>query len=150
MFFINNQQYWRNLWSLFLSDPVKTLTGFSIQLWWTLSYTVFVVSSTHLSCLLPNKVILTLRYVILFSRGNGQEWRPCIVDVLRKHCDVDHPAFWQTIHTLRITEANGLGSETTTVRFKLHELCKITYNTLTHMGNDKNSFFFIFVTNWYG
>lgn len=61
-----------------------------------------------------------------YSRGNGQEWRPCIVDVALKHCDVDHPAFWQTIHTLRITETNGLGSETTYVRFRLHKLCKIS------------------------
>lgn len=46
------------------------------------------------------------------------------MDVIRKHCDVDHPAFWQTIHTLRVTETNALGSETTSVRFKLHELLK--------------------------
>lgn len=54
------------------------------------------------------------------------------MDVAHKHCDVYHPAFWQTVHTLRITETNGLGSKTTYVRFKLHELCKITYNTHTH------------------
>lgn len=61
-------------------------------------------------------------------RGLGHEWKPCVVDIARKLCDVDHPAFWQTIHTLRVTETNGLGSETTTVRVKLHDLCKVTQN----------------------
>lgn len=48
------------------------------------------------------------------------------MDVASKHCEVDNPAFWQTIHTLRVTVTNGLGSETTYVRLKLHELCKLT------------------------
>lgn len=66
-------------------------------------------------------------------RGNGQQWRPCVVDVAHKHCDVYHPAFWQTIHTLSVTETNGLGSKSTSDRFKLHELRKITQNTNIHV-----------------
>ncbi|KAM9841905.1 interleukin-11 receptor subunit alpha [Aulostomus maculatus] len=88
-----------------------------------------------ISCRVPNhtlvrcswaesvKTFLPAKYNASF-RGNGQEWTPCLVDVADKHCDVHHPAFWQTIHTLRITETNGLGSETTYARFKLHELLK--------------------------
>lgn len=47
-----------------------------------------------------------------------------MVDAVHKHCDIQHPAFWQTLHILSVTETNGLGSETTTVRFRLHELRK--------------------------
>lgn len=78
-----------------------------------------------------------------YSRGLGHEWRPCVVDIARKHCDVDHPAFWQTIHTLRVTETNGLGSKTTLVRLKLHDLCKITQNAHINMA------FPVFDTNVY-
>lgn len=46
------------------------------------------------------------------------------MDAVRKQCEVHHPAFWQTLHTLRVTETNGLGSSTTTIRFRLHELRK--------------------------
>lgn len=51
------------------------------------------------------------------------------MDITRKHCDVYQPPFWETIHTLRVTETNGLGSETTYGRFRLHELCKINFLT---------------------
>lgn len=47
-----------------------------------------------------------------------------MVDAAHKHCDVHYPAFWQPIHTLRVTETNGLGSETTFAQIRLHELCK--------------------------
>lgn len=49
------------------------------------------------------------------------------MDVTHRHCDVHHPAFWQTIHTLRVIETNALGSETTFAQLRLHELRKITY-----------------------
>ncbi|XP_058473296.1 interleukin-11 receptor subunit alpha [Solea solea] len=90
-----------------------------------LSVSCQVPNHTHVRCSWVEsvKTFLPAQYNASF-RGNGQEWRPCVLNVARKHCDVDHPAFWQTIHTLRITETNGLGSETTYVRFKLHELLK--------------------------
>ncbi|CAJ1071248.1 interleukin-11 receptor subunit alpha [Xyrichtys novacula] len=87
------------------------------------------------SCQVPNhtlvrcsweesvRTFLPAQYDVSY-RGNGHEWRPCVVDVARRRCDIDHPSFWQTIHTMRVTETNALGSETTYVRFKLHELLK--------------------------
>ncbi|XP_068430864.1 interleukin-11 receptor subunit alpha isoform X2 [Clinocottus analis] len=84
-----------------------------------------VPNHTHVRCSWTElvKTFLPAKYNATF-RGTGLEWRPCVLDLAHKHCDVDHPAFWQTIHTLRITESNGLGSETTSVRFRLHELLK--------------------------
>lgn len=57
-------------------------------------------------------------------RGNGKEWTKCGVDITRKHCDVDDPAFWQPVHTLKITEVNALGSWSSFTRLKLNELLK--------------------------
>ncbi|XP_069561079.1 interleukin-11 receptor subunit alpha [Brachyistius frenatus] len=90
-----------------------------------LSISCQVPNHTHVRCSWVDsvKTFLPAKYNASF-RGNGQEWRPCILDIAGKHCDVDHPAFWQTIHTLRVTETNALGSETTYVRLKLHELLK--------------------------
>ncbi|XP_034402842.1 interleukin-11 receptor subunit alpha [Cyclopterus lumpus] len=90
-----------------------------------LSVSCQVPNHTHVRCSWTEsvKTFLPAKYNASF-RGTGQEWRPCVLDLAHKHCDVDHPAFWQTIHTLRITESNALGSETTSVRFRLHELLK--------------------------
>uniref|UniRef100_A0A8D0AI60 Interleukin 11 receptor subunit alpha n=1 Tax=Sander lucioperca TaxID=283035 RepID=A0A8D0AI60_SANLU len=90
-----------------------------------LSISCKVPNHTHVRCSWVDsvKTFLPAKYNASF-RGTGQEWRPCVVDVARKHCDVDHPAFWQTIHILRISETNALGSETTSVRFRLHDLLK--------------------------
>ncbi|KAM9338503.1 interleukin-11 receptor subunit alpha [Symphorus nematophorus] len=90
-----------------------------------LSISCQVPNHTHVRCSWVEsvKTFLPTKFNASF-RGNGQEWRPCVVDIARKHCDIYHPAFWQTIHTLRITETNALGSETTFARFKLHELLK--------------------------
>lgn len=84
-----------------------------------------VPNHTHVRCSWVDsvKTFLPAKYDASF-RGTAQEWRPCVVDVSRKLCDVYDPAFWQTIHTLRVTETNGLGSETTYYQFKLHELLK--------------------------
>lgn len=68
--------------------------------------------------------------IFFFLRGNRPEWTPCIVDAIHKHCDVHHLAYWQTIHTLRVTETNSLGSNTTLARFKFSELCKFTHVNL--------------------
>lgn len=54
----------------------------------------------------------------------GKDSKPCIVDAVRKHCDILHPAIWQRLHVLSVTETNGLGSKTSTLYFKLRELCK--------------------------
>ncbi|XP_018527273.1 interleukin-11 receptor subunit alpha isoform X2 [Lates calcarifer] len=88
-----------------------------------LSVSCQVPNHTYVRCSWVESVatFLPAQYNASFS---GQEWRPCVVDIVRKHCDVDRPAFWQTIHTLRITATNALGSETTYARFKLHELLK--------------------------
>lgn len=90
-----------------------------------LSISCQVPNHTHVRCSWVESVntFLPAKYNASI-RGNGQEWGPCIVDVLRKHCDVYHPSFWQTIHTLRLTETNPLGSETTYAQFRLHELLK--------------------------
>uniref|UniRef100_UPI0037E7FCFC interleukin-11 receptor subunit alpha n=1 Tax=Semicossyphus pulcher TaxID=241346 RepID=UPI0037E7FCFC len=90
-----------------------------------LSISCQVPNHTHARCswVEPLKTYLPAKYNASI-RGNGQEWRPCIVDATHKHCDTYHPSFWQTIHTLRVTETNVLGSETTYVRLKLHELLK--------------------------
>ncbi|KAM3599369.1 uncharacterized protein V6R79_004599 [Siganus canaliculatus] len=90
-----------------------------------LSVSCQVPNHTHVRCSWVDSVttFLPAKYDASI-RGNGQEWVPCNLNVARKHCDVDYPAFWQTIHTLRITETNGLGSMTTYSRFKLHELLK--------------------------
>lgn len=90
-----------------------------------LSISCQVPNHTHVRCSWVEsvKTFLPAEYNASF-RGNGQEWRPCIVDFSQKHCDVDHPAFWQTIHTLRVTETNALGFETTYVRVQLHKLLK--------------------------
>ncbi|XP_031711377.1 interleukin-11 receptor subunit alpha [Anarrhichthys ocellatus] len=90
-----------------------------------LSVSCQVPNHTHVRCSWTEsvKTFLPAKYNASF-RGTGQEWRPCVLDVARKLCDIYHPAFWQTIHTLRITETNALGSETTAARFRLHELLK--------------------------
>ncbi|XP_068609376.1 interleukin-11 receptor subunit alpha [Brachionichthys hirsutus] len=84
-----------------------------------------VPNHTHVRCSWLDSVqtFLPAQYNASF-RGTGQEWRPCIMDVTRKLCDVYQPAFWQTIHTLRVTETNGLGSQATSVRFRLNDLLK--------------------------
>lgn len=46
------------------------------------------------------------------------------MDVSNKHCEVDHPDFWQTVHTIRIVETNALGSYLSYARFKMDELLK--------------------------
>ncbi|XP_059213601.1 interleukin-11 receptor subunit alpha [Centropristis striata] len=90
-----------------------------------LSVSCQVPNHTHVRCSWVDsvKTLLPAKYNASF-RGTGQEWKPCVVDVTRRHCDVDQPAFWQSIHTLRITETNALGSETTSFRIRLHELLK--------------------------
>ncbi|XP_034566241.1 interleukin-11 receptor subunit alpha [Notolabrus celidotus] len=90
-----------------------------------LSVSCQVPNHTHVRCswLDSIRTFLPAQYDASF-RGNGKEWRPCVVDIPHRRCDIDQPTFWQTIHTLRVTETNALGSETTYVRFKLHELLK--------------------------
>ncbi|KAE8284893.1 hypothetical protein D5F01_LYC16336 [Larimichthys crocea] len=89
-----------------------------------LSISCQVPNHAHVRCSWVEKeTFLPTKYNASF-RGLGEEWRPCTVDITHKFCDLYQPAFWQPIHTLKIIETNGLGSETTFVRFKLHELLK--------------------------
>uniref|UniRef100_A0A3Q3XA16 Fibronectin type-III domain-containing protein n=1 Tax=Mola mola TaxID=94237 RepID=A0A3Q3XA16_MOLML len=82
----------------------------------------------NISCQVPNHTHVRCSWVesvktFLPAQYNAS-FRPCVMDVAHKHCDVYHPAFWQTIHTLSVTETNGLGSKSTSDRFRLHELLK--------------------------
>ncbi|XP_074546609.1 interleukin-11 receptor subunit alpha [Halichoeres trimaculatus] len=90
-----------------------------------LSVSCQVPNHTHVRCSWVEsvKTFLPAKYDASL-RANGQEWRPCVLDVTSKQCELDQPAFWQPIHTLRVTETNALGTFTTYVRFKLHELLK--------------------------
>ncbi|XP_029371764.1 interleukin-11 receptor subunit alpha isoform X2 [Echeneis naucrates] len=90
-----------------------------------LSISCQVPSHAHVRCSWVEsiKTFLPVQYNASLG-GIGQDWKPCVVDVSRKHCDVYDPPFWQTIHTLRVTVTNALGSETTDARLKLHELLK--------------------------
>ncbi|XP_026195653.1 interleukin-11 receptor subunit alpha [Anabas testudineus] len=106
----------------FLLHVVKLMLGHPPGL---LSISCQVPNHTHVRCSWVEsvKTFLPSMYNASF-RGNGQEWTPCIVDVIHRHCDVHQPAFWLTIHTLRITQTNGLNSETTFAQFSLHKLLK--------------------------
>ncbi|XP_060925747.1 interleukin-11 receptor subunit alpha isoform X2 [Limanda limanda] len=90
-----------------------------------LSVSCRVPNHTHVRCSWADSVrtFLPAQYNASF-KGKGHDWRPCVVDVARKRCDVDHPAFWQTLHTLRVMETNALGSMTTFHTVKLDKLLK--------------------------
>nr|XP_046230673.1 interleukin-11 receptor subunit alpha [Scatophagus argus]XP_046230675.1 interleukin-11 receptor subunit alpha [Scatophagus argus] len=105
-----------------LLHSVKLRLGYPPGL---LSISCQVPNHTHVRCSWVEsvKTFLPANYSASF-RGLRHEWRTCAVDIARKHCDIHYPAYWQAIHTLRITETNDLGSETTSVQFKLHELLK--------------------------
>lgn len=113
-----------------------------------LSISCQVPNHTHVRCSWVDsvKTFLPAKYDASF-RGNTPEWVPCFVDVARKHCDVYHPAFWQTIHTLRITETNGLGSQTTYGQFKLHELLKPDPPELV-LGNELEGYPKKLIVSW--
>ncbi|XP_029940453.1 interleukin-11 receptor subunit alpha [Salarias fasciatus] len=89
-----------------------------------LSISCRVPNHTHVRCswVEPAKMYLPVSYNATFK--NGAEWRPCVVDAARRHCDVDELAFWQPMHTLIVTAFNDFGSSKTTIRIKLHELLK--------------------------
>lgn len=90
-----------------------------------LSISCQVPNHTHVRCSWVDSVTTFLPAVYNASlRGNGPDWTPCIVDSTHKHCDVPCLAFWQTVHTLGVTETNGLGSQTTWGRFKFSELLR--------------------------
>lgn len=89
-----------------------------------LSISCQVPNHTHVRCSWVESVETFLPAAYNASLGRGRDWRPCVVDASHRHCDVDHPAFWQTTHFLKITETNALGSQTTHVPLTLHELLK--------------------------
>uniref|UniRef100_A0A1A8MNL8 Interleukin 11 receptor, alpha n=2 Tax=Nothobranchius pienaari TaxID=704102 RepID=A0A1A8MNL8_9TELE len=90
-----------------------------------LSISCQVPNHTHVRCSWSESVKTFLPATFNASfRGKSQESKPCIIDVTHRHCDVHHPAFWQTIHILKVTETNALGSQTTSVQFRLDNLLK--------------------------
>ncbi|KAM4533230.1 interleukin-11 receptor subunit alpha [Fundulus diaphanus] len=90
-----------------------------------LSISCQVPNHTHVRCSWRDsvKTFLPANYNASF-RAKGKEWKPCIVDLTNRHCDVQDPRFWHTIHTLAVTETNALGSQTTYVHIRLNELLK--------------------------
>uniref|UniRef100_A0A1A7XEG0 Interleukin 11 receptor, alpha n=1 Tax=Iconisemion striatum TaxID=60296 RepID=A0A1A7XEG0_9TELE len=90
-----------------------------------LSISCQVPNHTHVRCSWSESVKTFLPATFNASfRGKTQELRPCIIDLTHRHCDVHQPAYWQTIHILKVTETNALGSQTTSAQFRLHELLK--------------------------
>lgn len=88
------------------------------------------VRSNYCICRLGSQSCCESDWTLVCFRGKNQGqdgWRPCLVNATGRHCDIDQPGFWQATHVLRVTETNALGSQTTLVLFKLHELCKIHY-----------------------
>lgn len=90
-----------------------------------LSISCRVPNHTHVRCFWRDSVetFLPAKYNASF-RAKGKEWRPCIMDWTHRHCDVQDPPFWQTIHTLGVTETNALGSQTTYAQVRLNDLLK--------------------------
>ncbi|KAM8828048.1 interleukin-11 receptor subunit alpha isoform 2-T5 [Spinachia spinachia] len=82
-----------------------------------------VPNHQHVHCSWTERVrtFLPAEYNASFRGGQRQDLQPCVLNLARNHCNVNDPYFWQTIHTLTITETNALGSETTIYRVKLIE-----------------------------
>lgn len=93
-----------------------------------LSISCRVPNHTHVRCAWADSVdtYLPAKYNASYGGKNQEEdsWKPCVVDASGKHCDINHPGFWQSTHLLRVTETNALASQTTLVFFKLYELLK--------------------------
>ncbi|PWA26591.1 hypothetical protein CCH79_00000711 [Gambusia affinis] len=90
-----------------------------------------------ISCRVPNhtlvrcswrdsvKTFLPAKYNTSFRGKEEKEpTKLCIVDSTNRHCVVQDPAFWQTIHTFGVTETNALGSQTSYHKIRLNELLK--------------------------
>ncbi|XP_032425608.1 interleukin-11 receptor subunit alpha [Xiphophorus hellerii] len=90
-----------------------------------------------ISCRVPNhtlvrcswrdsvKTFLPSKYNTSFRGKEEKEpIKLCIVDSTNRHCVVQEPAFWQTIHTFGVTETNALGSQTSYRKIRLNELLK--------------------------
>ncbi|CAB1351910.1 unnamed protein product [Coregonus sp. 'balchen'] len=58
-------------------------------------------------------------------RGNKSQVRMCVVSSpTQRQCTISDPTMWQQYHDINITETNPLGSHTTILMVKLHELCR--------------------------
>ncbi|XP_055729568.1 interleukin-11 receptor subunit alpha-like [Salvelinus fontinalis] len=56
-------------------------------------------------------------------RGNKSQVRMCVVSSPpQKQCTITDPTMWQLYHYINITETNPLGSQTTIIQVKFHEL----------------------------
>ncbi|XP_038124237.1 interleukin-11 receptor subunit alpha [Cyprinodon tularosa] len=93
-----------------------------------LSISCQVPNHTHVRCSWRQsiKTFLPAKYnaSIRGKEGEWRESRPCIVDLTNKHCDVQDPSYWQTIHRVGVTETNALGSHTDFVAIRLSKLLK--------------------------
>ncbi|XP_037340734.1 interleukin-11 receptor subunit alpha isoform X2 [Pungitius pungitius] len=78
-----------------------------------------VPNHTHVRCSWTEQVRTFLPAEYTASFRGRHDLQPCVLNVARKHCDVNNLSFWQTMHTLNLTETNALGSETTLHSVKL-------------------------------
>uniref|UniRef100_A0A673YG85 Interleukin-11 receptor subunit alpha-like n=1 Tax=Salmo trutta TaxID=8032 RepID=A0A673YG85_SALTR len=69
------------------------------------------------------KTLLPAQYHTSY-RGNKSQVRMCVVSSPpQKQCTITDPTMWQHYHNINITETNPLGSQTTILVVKFHELC---------------------------
>ncbi|XP_013994538.1 interleukin-11 receptor subunit alpha [Salmo salar] len=68
------------------------------------------------------KTLLPAQYHTSY-RGNKSQVRMCVVSSPpQKQCTITDPTMWQHYHNINITETNPLGSQTTILVVKFHEL----------------------------
>ncbi|CAN9504808.1 unnamed protein product [Ophioblennius macclurei] len=86
-----------------------------------LSISCQVPNHTYVRCswVEPVKTFLPAKYNASFRHDV-----PCIVDAGHRHCDTVNLSFWHPMYMLSVTVTNMLGSKTTIVPIKLHELLK--------------------------
>nr|AYG86895.1 interleukin-11 receptor subunit alpha-like protein [Salvelinus malma] len=87
-----------------------------------------------ISCHLPNHSLVLCSWVesvkthlpALYHtsyRGNKSQVRMCVVSSPpQQQCTITDPTMWQLYHYINITETNPLGSQTTIIQVKFHEL----------------------------
>uniref|UniRef100_A0A673ZB98 Interleukin 11 receptor subunit alpha n=1 Tax=Salmo trutta TaxID=8032 RepID=A0A673ZB98_SALTR len=87
-----------------------------------------------ISCLVPNHSLVLCSWVesvkthlpALYHtsyRGNKSQVRMCVVSSPpQQQCTITDPTMWQLYHYINVTETNPLGSQTTIIQVKFHEL----------------------------
>ncbi|KAJ0057716.1 hypothetical protein NL108_013594 [Boleophthalmus pectinirostris] len=89
-----------------------------------LSISCRVPSHKHVLCSWADSADTNLPAQYTASYGSKNQEKECVVDASGKHCDIHLPGFWQIAHFLRVTETNALGSQSTIIFLKLHDLLK--------------------------